>query len=80
MSAYAIVDLDSAGPSAVMMTFDDKDAAEAALAWFYIRRIRATIRTMPLRGSRTTGRSPAPSASAAAAPSPPVRRRVRRAA
>jgi hypothetical protein len=80
MSAYAIVDLDSAGSSAVLMTFDDRDAAEAAVPGFYIRRIHASIRTLPLRGSRTTRRSPAPLAAAAAAPSLPVRRRVHRAA
>lgn len=47
MSGFAIVDREQHGPAAVIMTFEDREAAEAMLPYFSIRGVRAAIRRTP---------------------------------
>ena len=41
---FAIVDREQRGPAAVIMTFEDREAAEAMLPFFSIRGVRASVR------------------------------------
>jgi len=43
MSVYAVLHQEFEGRSAVLMTVEDKDAAEAAALWFWCRGIRAAV-------------------------------------